>query len=39
MLQTRAGYAAAIEAVADLGARSLPFTELEMAVLCVIAYH
>ena len=29
----------AIKAAADLGEQSLAFTEMEMGVLCAIAYH
>ena len=39
MLRTRARFAAAIHAVADLGEKPLGFNEMEMAVLCAIAYH
>ncbi|MEM9247157.1 MAG: SMC-Scp complex subunit ScpB [Pseudomonadota bacterium] len=39
MLRTRAQFAEAIKAAADLGDPSLAFTELEMGVLCAIAYH
>jgi segregation and condensation protein B len=39
MFRTRTQFADAIKAVADLGDQSLAFTEMEMAVLCAIAYH
>ncbi|WP_184010599.1 SMC-Scp complex subunit ScpB [Rubricella aquisinus] len=39
MLRTRAHYADAIKAAADLGPAKLAFTEAEMGVLCAIAYH
>ena len=39
MLRTRARFAAAIHAVADLVEKPLGFNEMEMAVLCAIAYH
>ncbi len=39
MFRTRAQFADAIKAVADLGEQSLAFTEMEMGVLCAIAYH
>jgi len=38
-LRTRPRFAPAIEAAADLGARPPVFTEMEMAVLCAVAYH
>ena len=39
MFRTRAQFADAIMAAADLGEQSLAFTEMEMGVLCAIAYH
>ncbi|MCB1743043.1 MAG: SMC-Scp complex subunit ScpB, partial [Gammaproteobacteria bacterium] len=39
MFRTRAQFADAIKAAADLGDQSLAFTEMEMGVLCAIAYH
>lgn len=39
MLRTKAQFADAIKAAADLGDQSLAFTEMEMGVLCAIAYH
>ena len=39
MFRTMSQYAEAIKAVADLGEQLLAFTEIEMAVLCAIAYH
>ncbi|KRS11155.1 chromosome segregation protein ScpB [Roseovarius atlanticus] len=39
MLQTKTQFADAIEAAADLGEHSLAFTEMEMGVLCAVAYH
>ena len=39
MFRTRAQFADAIQAAADLGEQSLAFTEMEMGVLCAIAYH
>jgi len=39
MFRTRTQFADAIKAAADLGDQSLAFTELEMGVLCAIAYH
>ncbi|MGB3179726.1 MAG: SMC-Scp complex subunit ScpB [Albidovulum sp.] len=39
MFRTRTRFADAIKAAADLGDRSLDFTETEMAVLCAVAYH
>ena len=39
MFRTRAQFAEAITAAADLGEQSLAFTEMEMGVLCAIAYH
>lgn len=39
MLRTRTQFAGAIKAAADLGEQSLAFTEMEMGVLCAIAYH
>ncbi|MBV1927281.1 MAG: SMC-Scp complex subunit ScpB [Rhodobacteraceae bacterium] len=38
-LRTRAGFADAIRAAADLGDRGMEFTRYEMAVLATIAYH
>lgn len=38
-LRTRVQFADAIKAAADLAAQSLAFTEMEMGVLCAIAYH
>ena len=37
--RTKVQFADAIKAVADLGEQSLAFTEMEMGVLCAIAYH
>lgn len=37
--RTRVQFADAIKAAADLGEASLAFTEMEMGVLCAIAYH
>ncbi len=37
--RTRPQFAKAIKAAADLGEQSLAFTEMEMGVLCAIAYH
>lgn len=39
MFRTKTQFADAIKAAADLGDQSLPFTEMEMGVLCAIAYH
>ncbi|WP_093925633.1 SMC-Scp complex subunit ScpB [Sulfitobacter brevis] len=39
MLRTKTQFAEAIKASADLGDQSLAFTEIEMGVLCAIAYH
>ena len=39
MFRTRTRFAEAIKAAADLGEQSLAFTEMEMGVLCAIAYH
>ena len=39
MFRTRTQFADAIKAAADLGGQSLAFTEMEMGVLCAIAYH
>ena len=39
MFRTRSQFADAIKAAADLGEQSLAFTEMEMGVLCAIAYH
>lgn len=39
MFRTKAQFADAIKAAADLGDQSLAFTEMEMGVLCAIAYH
>ncbi len=39
MMRTRTQFAEAIKAAADLGEQSLAFTEMEMGVLCAIAYH
>ena len=39
MFRTRSQFAEAIKAAADLGESTLAFTEVEMAVLCAIAYH
>lgn len=39
MLRTKVQFAEAIKAAADLGEQSLAFTEMEMGVLCAIAYH
>jgi len=38
-MRTRAGFAEAIRAAADLGDQGTEFTEYEMAVLATIAYH
>lgn len=39
MFRTRTQFADAIKTAADLGEQSLAFTEMEMGVLCAIAYH
>ena len=39
MFRTRIQFADAIKAAADLGDQTLAFTEMEMGVLCAIAYH
>ncbi|MCG3269570.1 SMC-Scp complex subunit ScpB [Yoonia sp. I 8.24] len=39
MFRTRTQFADAIKAAADLGDQSLAITEMEMGVLCAIAYH
>ena len=39
MFRARTQFAEAIKAAADLGDQSLAFTEMEMGVLCAIAYH
>ena len=39
MFRTKTQFAEAIKAAADLGEQSLTFTEMEMGVLCAIAYH
>ena len=39
MFRTKTQFADAIKAAADLGDQSLAFTEMEMGVLCAIAYH
>ena len=39
MFRTKAQFADAIKAAADLGVQSLAFTEMEVGVLCAIAYH
>ena len=39
MFRTKTRFADAIKAAADLGEQSLAFTEMEMGVLCAIAYH
>jgi len=39
MFRTRTQFADAIKAASDLGDQSLAFTEMEMGVLCAIAYH
>lgn len=39
MFRTRSQFADAIKAAADLGDQSLAFTEMEMGVLCAVAYH
>lgn len=39
MFRTRTQFADAIKAAADLGDQPLAFSEMEMGVLCAIAYH
>jgi segregation and condensation protein B len=39
MFRTKTQFAEAVKAAADLGDQSLAFTEMEMGVLCAIAYH
>ena len=39
MFRTKTQFAEAIKAATDLQSRSLAFTEMEMGVLCAIAYH
>ena len=39
MFRTKTQFADAIKEAADLGDQSLAFTEMEMGVLCAIAYH
>ncbi len=39
MFRTKRQFAEAIKAAADFGDQSMAFTEMEMGVLCVIAYH
>ncbi|GGO60512.1 segregation and condensation protein B [Roseovarius pacificus] len=39
MFRTRTRFAEAIKVAADLGEQSLAFTEMELGVLCAIAYH
>ena len=39
MFRTKTQFADAIKVAADLGEQSLAFTEMEMGVLCAIAYH
>lgn len=39
MFRTKTQFAEAIKAAADIGEQSLAFTEMEMGVLCAIAYH
>ena len=39
MFRTKTQFADAIKAAADLGNQALAFTEMEMGVLCAIAYH
>ncbi|GFE51942.1 transcriptional regulator [Roseobacter cerasinus] len=39
MFRTKSQFADAIKAAADLGEQALAFTEMEMGVLCAIAYH
>tara|TARA_R110002124_G_C8970662_1_gene515032 strand:- start:7369 stop:8013 length:645 start_codon:yes stop_codon:yes gene_type:complete len=39
MFRTRSQFAEAVKAAADLSDQTLAFTEMEMGVLCAIAYH
>jgi segregation and condensation protein B len=39
MFRTRGRFTGAVKIATDLGEQSLAFTEMEMAVLCAIAYH
>ncbi|MEP3329560.1 SMC-Scp complex subunit ScpB [Sedimentitalea sp.] len=39
MFRTRGQFADAVKAAADLGNGAMEFSEMEMAVLCAIAYH
>jgi len=39
MFRTKTRFADTIKAAADLGDQTLAFTEMEMGVLCAIAYH
>jgi segregation and condensation protein B len=39
MFRTKTRFADAVKAAADLGEQTLSFTEMEMGVLCAIAYH
>lgn len=39
MFRTKTQFAGAINAAADLGDQAMGFTEMEMGVLCAIAYH
>jgi|TARA_R110000796_G_scaffold51312_5_gene120998 segregation and condensation protein B len=39
VFRTKTQFADAIKAAADLGDQSMAFTEMEMGVLCAIAYH
>ncbi len=39
MFRTKTQFADAVEVAADLGDQTLAFTEMEMGVLCAIAYH
>ena len=39
MFRTKTQFADAIKAATDLGEQTLAFTEMEMGVLCAIAYH
>jgi segregation and condensation protein B len=39
VFRTKTQFADAIKAAADLGDQTLAFTEMEMGVLCAIAYH
>jgi segregation and condensation protein B len=39
MFRTKPQFAEVIKAAADLGDQTLAFTEMEMGVLCAIAYH